>query len=69
MGLKFSGLVLDSFLCYGFHLAILQSFGKSPEEMGILHIFTIGFSRIFAPSFKNLPEILSIPAAFEIPTH
>ena len=66
MGLKFSGLVLDPFLYNGFNLAILQSLGKNPEEMEILHIFVIGFARIFAPSFKNLPEILSIPAAFEM---
>ena len=66
MGLKFSGLVLDPFLYNGFNLAILQSLGKSPEEMEILHIFAIGFARIFAPSFKNLPEISSISAAFEM---
>ena len=52
MGLKFSGLVLDPFLYNGFNLAILQSLGKSPEEMQILHIFAAGFVRIFAPSFK-----------------
>ena len=34
--------------------------------MEILHIFAIDFARIYAPSFKNLPEILSIPAAFEM---
>ena len=66
MGLKFSGLVLDPFLHNGFILAILQSLGKSPAEMEILHIFVIGFARIFAPSFKNIPQILSIPAAFEV---
>ena len=66
MGLKFSGLVLDPFLYNGFNLAILQSLGKSPDEMEILHIFAIAFARIFAPSFKNLPKILSIPAAFEM---
>ena len=66
MGLKFSGLALDPFLYNGFNLAILQSLGKSPEEVEILHIFVVGFSRIFAPSFKNLPEMLSIPAAFEM---
>ena len=52
IGLKFSGLVLDPFLYNGFNLAILQSHGKSPEEMQILHIFAAGFVRIFAPSFK-----------------
>ena len=66
MGLKFSGLVLDSFLYNSFNLAILQSLGKSTEEMEILHIFAIGFGRIFALSFKKLPEILSIPAAFKM---
>ena len=55
MGLKFSGLVLDPFLYNGFNLAILQSLGKSPEEMEMLHIFALGFARIFAPSFKNVP--------------
>ena len=58
IGLKFSGLVLDPFLYNGFNLAILQSLGKSPEEMEMLHIFAIDFARIFAPSFKYLPEIL-----------
>ena len=66
MGLKFSGLVQDPFLYNDFNLAILQSLGKSPEEMEILHVFAKGFARIFAPSFKNLPEILTIPAAFEM---
>ena len=63
MGLKFSKLALNPFLLKGFNLAILQSFGKSPEEIGVLHISAMGFARVFAPSFKNLPEILSIPAA------
>ena len=62
MALKFSRLVLDPFLYNGFNLAILQSLGKIPEEMEILHVFAICFARIFAPSFKSLPEILSIPS-------
>ena len=55
MGLNFSGSVLDPFLYNGFNLEILLSLGKSSGEMEILHIFDIGFARIFAPSFKNLP--------------
>ena len=55
MGLKVSGLALDPFLYNGFNLAILQSLGKSLEEMEISHIFTIGFARIFAQSFKKSP--------------
>ena len=66
MGLNFSGLVLDPFLYNGFNLALLQSLGKSPGEMEILHNFAVGFARIFAPSLKNLSEILSTPAAFEM---
>ena len=30
------------------------------------HILVIGFAKMTAPSFKNLPERLSIPAALEI---
>ena len=57
---------LGPFLYKGFNLAILQSLGKNPEEMGLLNISAIGFARIFALYFKNLSEILSIPAAFEM---
>ena len=66
MGLKFPGLILDPFLYNGFNLAILHSLEKSPEKMEMLHTFAIGFARIFTPSFKNLFEILSVPAAFEM---
>ena len=34
--------------------------------MEVLHISATGFARIFAPSFKNLTNILSIPAAYEM---
>ena len=53
MGLKLSRLVLD--LYNDFNLAILQSLQKSHQEMEVLHIFAIGFGRIFPPFFKNLP--------------
>ena len=59
MGLKPSGSALVPLLCNGFNL-------KSPEEMDILHIFAICFARTFASPFTNIPEILSIPAAFEM---
>ena len=51
VGIKFSGVVLDPFLYNAFNLAILQSLGKSPEEMEIFHIFAIDFARIFAPEY------------------
>ena len=60
---------LGPFLYKGFNLAILQSLGKNPEEMGLLNISAIGFARIFALYFKNLPEILSIPSVFEMSIH
>ena len=47
----------------------MQSLGKNPEKMEIFHIFAIDFARIFAPSFKNLPELLSIPEAFDMSIH
>ena len=34
--------------------------------MEVLHISVIGFARIFVPSLKNICEILSIPAAFQM---
>ena len=57
---------MDPFLYNGFNSAILQLLGISSEEMEIIHIFAIGFARIFKPSFKSLPESLLIPAAFEM---
>ena len=56
MGLKFLGSILDSFMYNGFNLAILHSLGESPENMEVLQISAIGFARIFAPCFKNLPK-------------
>ena len=59
-------IVFGHFLDKGFNVALLQSLRKSPEEMEVLHISATGFARIFAPSFKNLTNILSIPSAYEI---
>ena len=56
MGLKCLGLILDSFMYNGFNLAILHSLGESPEDMEVLQISAMGFARIFAPCFKNLPK-------------
>ena len=59
MGLKLSKSDFDPFLYIGFNLAILQSFGKDHEEMGILRNSAIIFATLFTPPFKNLPESLS----------
>ena len=39
---------------------------KNEYFMEILHSSEISFARIFAPSYKNFPERLSIPAALSI---
>ena len=45
-------------------LAILQSKGNFERFIERLHNFDIGKAKTTAPSFKNLPDKLSIPAAF-----
>ena len=45
-------------------LAILQSKGNFERFIERLHSFDIGKAKTTAPSFKNLPDKLSIPAAF-----
>ena len=55
---------MEPFLYNGFNLATWQSVGKTKNFMEILHILEIGFARIFAPSFKNFPERLSMPAVY-----
>ena len=50
----------------GFSLVTLQSLGKTHCEIERLQSAEIGFANILAPSFKNLPESLSTPAALEL---
>ena len=57
---------MEPFLYNDFNLATWQSVGKTDYFMERLHILEIGFASIFAPSFKNFPERLSIPAALSI---
>ena len=45
------------------HFDVLGNFFK---DIGKLQIPVTGLARTFAPSFKNLPESPSIPAAFEV---
>ena len=56
---------MDPSLYNGFNLAILQSLGKSHDEIEILHTSAIGFARIFAYLLK-ISDILSIPAVLEM---
>ena len=49
----------------GFSFATLQGFGKIPCEIEKLQSAEMGFTNMSVPSFNNLPEILSTPAAFQ----
>ena len=63
MGRLFLGAALEPFLNNGFNLAILQSVGKCEYFIDKLHICDIGLAKTAAPSFRNFPDKLSIPAA------
>ena len=54
------------FLNIGFDFASLHGSGKIFDFMDRLHISVTGFAKMTAPSFKNIPGKLSIPAALEI---
>ena len=53
---------MEPFLKNCFNLTI----GKIEYFIERLHILEIDFAKIFAPSFKNFPERLSISAALSI---
>ena len=57
---------MEHFFNDSFNLEIWQSVGKMEYFMERLHILETGFARIFAPSFKHFPEILSIPGSIFI---
>ena len=58
--------IIFLFLKTDFSLASLQTFWKTPCEIERLHSAEMGFANMLAPSFKNLPESLSTPAALEL---
>ena len=55
------GSVLVPFLKSDFNFAILQASGNVTEEIDRLRNSVIGVINSFAPSFRNIPEISSIP--------
>ena len=63
-GDSFFGSVFDPFLYNGLSLAILQSKGNFELFIERLHSFDIGKTKTTAPSFENLQDKFSIPAAF-----
>ena len=66
IGLWFDGLVFLPFLNIGVSFTTLQALGNTPREIDRLQRAETGLARMSAPSFKNLPESLSIPAASEL---
>ena len=54
---------MNRFLNSGFNFAILQSDGNIEYLIDKLQIWEMGLAKIVAPSFKNLPDRLSRPAA------
>ena len=50
----------------GLTFASLKALGNLFKDIERLQISLIGLTRALAPSFRNLPESLSIPAAFEV---
>ena len=63
MGRQFFGSVFEPFLNNGFNSAILQSFGNVEYFIDRLKIWERGLAKIVAPSFENLSDRLSKPAA------
>ena len=60
----FFGSVFEPFLYNGLSIAILQPKGNFERFIERLHSFDIGEAKTTAPYFKNLPDKLSVPAAF-----
>ena len=58
-------MVLEPFLKRGLTLAILQLLGKELSLIERLQSWDIGRAKTWAPSFKNLPDKLSMPAALD----
>ena len=63
-GNSFFDLFFDPFLYKCLSLAILQSKENFERFIKRLHSFDIAKAKTTAPSLKNLPDKLSIPAAF-----
>ena len=59
---NFLAFVFASFLYSGLSFAILQSSGNEDNEIDRLIRLVIGEAKTGAPSFRNLPVRLSIPA-------
>ena len=63
-GREFSGLIFGYLLYSGSSLTFLQSKENFESFMEILHSFNLGKTKTNAPSFKNVPDKLSMQATF-----
>ena len=63
-GLWFDGSIFEPFQNICFSFAILQGSRKLLYATERMHSSLIGLAKIRVPSFKNFPEIWSIPLAF-----
>ena len=55
---------MEPFLYSGLSFATLHDLGNEEVDIERLQSYVNGSDRAFAPSLRNLPEILSMPAAF-----
>ena len=65
-GLKLGGAVFFPFKKIGFSLQFYKHLRRLPVRLRDYTVQKWGFAIMFAPSFKNLPESLSTPAALEL---
>ena len=65
IGQEFWGSVLESVLKSGLTSAILQLLGKELSLIERLKSWNIGHAKTWVPSFKNLPDKLSMLAALD----
>ena len=56
---------MEPFLKCGLTFATLQLLGNELSLIERLQSWDIGFAKISAPSFRNLPDKLSMPAALD----
>ena len=56
---------MEPFLKSGLTFAILQLLGNELSLIERLQSWEIGLAKISAPSFRNLPDKLSMPAALD----
>ena len=65
MGRSFWGSVVEPFLKSSLTFATLQLLGNELSLIKRLQSYEIGLGKISVPSFRNIPDRLSMPAALD----